>query len=564
MKVTVFLLLTICCIGLVVGNDKYINSNRIYSEHLLRQSFPHNMMEAQNRLRLNDVIDSGVKMFYDKMGNHIINETEICPFHPFPKKLPNPLPSILSETFDLLTGVLQNVSNTQLSTPPGLMFSVIYKDEIIHQIGLGSKNLSQPGVPPNLDTIFYVGSITKLFPAIMTMQLYESGVIRSLDDPIQSFAPDFAINNPFSKTDPITWRAMLSQLSGLPRQTPCETCVDCSDVVNCNVTSEWIYNRSKYLDVILPTYTRPSYSNFGFALLGRVPEPIINQSFEDYVTDNILHQLGMNNTGFSMTSEVWSKMAQGYSFLLQPYSSYPPLGWETPAGGAFSSTRDLTKLLSQFLQAHNMIDSPILTATNMKRMMQIAFLDYDGQTIISYPWESFFIDSYFVRCKGGNTVGFSGVVCVVPELQFGFTVLLNVDIDTFSYAVPVMEMLVPAFYSALNSMPVEAPLPPNPEEYSGLFQASPSSKLKIKIYLDTDNGNDRMIMSLNHVPALNSTLVYVKEDLFQVVAPNTSPSRFMGTCQSIELGAFQYESLYFSPDKNYFHLGNGGVFERIE
>ena len=330
------------------------------------------------------------------------------------------------------------------------------------------------------------------------------------------------------------------------------------------MTSQWIYDHTKYEFVVLPSYTRPSYSNLGFALLGRVPEPGLNQTFEDYTIENIFGRLGMSNTGYDITSEVWSKMAQGYDFSLQPYSSYPSEGWETPAGGAFSSTRDLAELLIQFIKSHDMIDSPILKAQTMKMMTQAAFLDYDGQTLFSYPWESFFVDSYFVRCKAGNTDGFSGGICVIPELKLGFTTLFNADIDTFAYLVPVMEILIPAFNYQLRLLPVQALLPPNPSAFTGLFAPYPSAgvAIKIKISFDTENGNDRLLLSVNHYSASNATMNYIGDNAFQLIAPNSSPSRFMGSCQTIETSAFQYEGLYYSTDLMYFHMGNGGVYKR--
>ena len=549
----IYFIVILCFISLsyshIITNKRYNAANRFFKD--INQ---HNL-SFKEQIDMSSFIEKEIQFYKSKL---LLNESEICPYHPFPREINEPYPSILIDMFNAIESILKNVTNHQKSPPPGLMCSIIYGNEIIHQFGQGSKNLSEPENPPDLNTVFGIGSITKLFPSIMTMQLEESGIIRSLDDPLQSLAPDFEIRNPYSDTDKVTFRSVLSQLSGLPRQTPCESCFDCDNVVNCNVTSEWIFNRSKYESLILPSYTRPSYSNFGFSLLGRIPEPIIEKSFEEYVEDNIILPLDMNRSGFYLTDDIKNNMAQGYSFDLSPveFTSY---GWENPSGGAFSSVNDLSKLIIQFIEAHNMKDSKILTATSMKRMMQAAFLDYDGQTLISYPWESFFIDSYFVRCKAGNTVGYSGVSCVIPEMSVGFVILVNADVDTFSYAIPTMEIIIPTFYKILNEITITAPLPPNPNDYEGEFSPYPEGNGIIKI---SNDNNERMIMYLKELPIFNSTMVYLEENLFQIIAPNSSPSRFMGSCQNIELGAFQYESIYYSPDKQFIHFGNGGVYQR--
>lgn len=199
----------------------YEGANRLFGE--VRGHAKH---DSSTEHRLNAIIDKAIMSFKNNVVSHFINESEICPYHPYPYKLPTPLPNMLNTTFSFIDQVLLNISASQVTPPPGLMFSVIYGDEIIYAQGLGSKNLSQPGIPPNLDTIFKIGSITKLFPAVMTMQLYESGFIRSLDDPIQDYAP-FSIKNPFSSTDRVTWRNILCQMSGLPRQAPCKHLFSC-------------------------------------------------------------------------------------------------------------------------------------------------------------------------------------------------------------------------------------------------------------------------------------------------------------------------------------------------
>ena len=88
-------------------------------------------------------------------------------------------------------------------------------------------------------------------------------------------------------------------------------------------------------------------------------------------------------------------------------------------------------------------------------------------------------------------------------------------------------------------------------------------KVRVKVFLDQSNGNNRLVETMLHAPSYNSTMVWIGEDMFQLIAPNTSPSRFMGTCQQTELGAFQYETVLMSPDRQYFHLANGGQFQRV-
>ena len=101
--------------------------------------------------------------------------------------------------------------------------------------------------------------------------------------------------------------------------------------------------------------------------------------------------------------------------------------------------RDLATLVQQFVMSHDMKvrslltarqllvshmaltaekDSPILSADSMRLMSQIAFRDWDGKTAMSYPRESFFIDSYFVRCKAGNQNGYAPLCIATNSTRF--------------------------------------------------------------------------------------------------------------------------------------------------
>lgn len=76
--------------------------------------------------------------------------------------------------------------------------------------------------------------------------------------------------------------------------------------------------------LIFPPWTKPSYSNLGFAILGtficttfvtlgRVIEKIVGMTYEQYVEEYILKPLNLQNTGFEYTTGVLDEMATGYS-----------------------------------------------------------------------------------------------------------------------------------------------------------------------------------------------------------------------------------------------------------
>jgi CubicO group peptidase (beta-lactamase class C family) len=134
-------------------------------------------------------------------------------------------------------------------------------------------------------------------------QLFERRLLHSLDDPLVKYYPTFTIKSLTNEN--ITIRQMLAQMSGLPREAPCgPDSISGSNV--CSTTTETIIQHLSDMHVIRPPWTRPSYSNLAYSLLGRIlVEKVFypGTTYEQYVRDYILMPLGMKNTGFEFTDE---------------------------------------------------------------------------------------------------------------------------------------------------------------------------------------------------------------------------------------------------------------------
>ena len=147
--------------------------------------------------------------------------------------------------------------------------------------------------------------------------------------------------------------------------------------------------------------------------------------------------------------------------------------------------------------------------------------------------------------------------------------LFNTNLNTLTYIVPTLELLVPAFRKYLSSLPIRPPLPPRPGDFAGRYVAYPgdSDSPVIVIGVETDpvSGEDAMMYSyVQELPAIRSVLAYIGGNAFQSIAPNDGPSRFIGSCIETETGAYQYLVVQFSEDLAYFTMpGNGGTYRRM-
>ena len=93
----------------------------------------------------------------------------------------------------------------------------------------------------------------QVFAVVSLWQAQERGLIGSVDDAINLTEPSFQVRNRFTD-EPLTWRMLACQLSGLPREAPC-------GLVDCDYTNTEMLEILKDVSTMFPAWLRPSYSN---------------------------------------------------------------------------------------------------------------------------------------------------------------------------------------------------------------------------------------------------------------------------------------------------------------
>src|SRR6202023_3487115 len=93
---------------------------------------------------------------------------------------------------------------------PALSIALIDDQKIVWARGFGFAD-PQAKTPATADTVYRVGSVSKLFTDIAIMQLVERGTL-DLDAPITKYLPDFKPANPFGTA--ITLRQLMAHRSG--------------------------------------------------------------------------------------------------------------------------------------------------------------------------------------------------------------------------------------------------------------------------------------------------------------------------------------------------------------
>lgn len=142
----------------------------------------------------------------------------------------------------------------------------------------------------------------------MTLMLRDNKKLRSLDDDITDYLPEFKITNPFKTNRGITFRQLMSHMSGLPRESPCANIF----LTGCDLTDEEIYKNLANIEMMYPPGQQPAYSNLGFGLLGRTLEKITHSKWEESVKKMVFDPLGMTTSGNTFTPDDIKKLARGY------------------------------------------------------------------------------------------------------------------------------------------------------------------------------------------------------------------------------------------------------------
>ena len=168
---------------------------------------------------------------------------------------------------------------------PGASVAVLKGGRIVAAATAGVTNLDTQ-VPVTTDTVFQVGSITKVFTTTLIMQLVDEGLV-SLDTPIVEYLPEFRVADQATRRG-VTARHLLTHTSGIDG----DYFVDSGrgdDAI------ERFVQMSALLPSLFPLGAKMSYCNAGFAVLGRVIEVLTRESYDQAIRKRIFNPLGMTH-----------------------------------------------------------------------------------------------------------------------------------------------------------------------------------------------------------------------------------------------------------------------------
>lgn len=239
----------------------------------------------------------------------------------------------------------------------GAVISVVKDGKPIFAQGYGYANVAKRSPVIAGQTLFRIGSVSKLFTWTAVMQLVAAGKI-DLDADVNKYL-DFRIPEKYGK--PITMRDLMTMTPGFA-----ETVKDLF-VPN----SKDLYPLGRYLKQHIPPRIFPpgevvAYSNYGAALAGYIVQRVSGQPFDTYVDDHILKPMGMTHSTFAqpLPPSLAPDLATGYATatgkVIIPFEPIVPY----PAGSFTSTATDMARFMIMQLQQGQFNGTSILpTAT---------------------------------------------------------------------------------------------------------------------------------------------------------------------------------------------------------
>ncbi len=289
------------------------------------------------------------------------------------------------------------------------------------------------GILPTEDTLYEIGSITKVLTATLLADLVTKNIIQ-LDDSISKFLPDSVASNP--DIQKITFKSLANHTSGLPRlpdnieTTPGFNPND--PYADYDIAALYTYLKAyKATKEVGESY---AYSNLGYGLLGQIIANITKKPFMQSLQETVLSPLQMINTT--------DKPDPKKHHMVKVYNDKgeETIAWNfqslLAAGGIKSTVKDL------MLFAVEQFKMPLNDLQNaMGLTRQFTFFTPDN-TDIGLAWHMNLVDEGIYFWHNGGTGGSRSFIGISPDTKTAIVVLSNSAINVDQISVTMLEKLL--------------------------------------------------------------------------------------------------------------------------
>jgi CubicO group peptidase (beta-lactamase class C family) len=329
----------------------------------------------------------------------------------------------------------------------GMMVGAVAEGEEV-LLGFGRRSLSA-SEPPDADTVFEIGSISKVFTGILLAQKVENGEV-SLEDRVADLLPEGWTLSEEARG--VTLRHLTTHSSGFPRLP--------SNLLGFTAVFKNLFGGDPYRNYSVEAFrealatvelefepgSEDLYSNFGVGLLGFALATRDGTDYETLLKTELCEPLGLERT--VTTNEEWHRehFAEGYRAAFEVGRVMPAMGseqWWLPnhlagAGGIRSTGGDMMR----FLKANMGILS-----TSLDSAIRLSHQEIYGK----HPWSAMGMNwirslendiSQNILWHNGGTGGYRSYLGFTEDRRFGVVVLSNTGLSVDELGVRILKTLV--------------------------------------------------------------------------------------------------------------------------
>ena len=307
---------------------------------------------------------------------------------------------------------------------PGAALAVLH-GEAVFEAATGVVNM-QSGVETTTDSVFEIGSITKLWTTTLLMQLVDEGRVE-LDAPVRRYLPELALAD-LAAAEAITVRMLLTHTSGID-----------GDFFQSTGRGDDAVERYVLACSALPQLHPPgagwSYCNAGFVLAGRIVEKLRGCTWDEALRRHLLAPLGTEGMGTLPEQALRFRAAVGHFLhpktgVVAPAPPWPDPRASGPAGATpFAFARDLCRFARMHLDGGVAADGTRVLAEASVRAMQAMQvpLPHARRMVDAWGlgWMLFDWSGQRVIGHDGGTAGQYAFLRVVPERRVAVALLTN-------------------------------------------------------------------------------------------------------------------------------------------
>lgn len=349
---------------------------------------------------------------------------------------------------------------------PGAAIAVVSGDRVVFAKGFGVTS-AEDGINVTADTLFRMGSTTKMFTAAALVSLADTGKIK-LDAPIGNY-----IRNLPPKISQLTAHRLLSQSSGLKDFAPLAASDDDAALKQ---------NILAWKDDVF--FTEPnkiySYSSPNYWLAGFLTEELTGKPYSDAMAEILFKPLGMTRSTIRPLAAMTYPLALGHNIengspiVIRPIANNAA---KYPGGSMYSSASELSRFAIAMLNGGKLEGRQVLSPMVVSELPKPQFyLPGEDRSFYGYGLVGFEVRGVKIVSHGGVSSGYGSTIEFAPEQKYAVIVLANRNGETLPKTRrKAMEMLLP-LKTEVPERP--KPAPANTEEikrYVGTYSNDPQT-----------------------------------------------------------------------------------------